>query len=130
MYVCSNVIIVYSTHTARFYHSFFLVAVGTPSHIDYEDVKADLQEVAGVKQAHSLHIWSLTTTRTALSAHLAMETGVNAQEVLNKASKMLKDKHNIVHTTLQVEDHHDLMDDCGTCQQTKPNSKSKLCWIC
>ncbi|XP_064396807.1 probable proton-coupled zinc antiporter SLC30A4 [Halichondria panicea] len=102
---------------------------GTPSHIDYEDVKADLQEIAGVKQAHSLHIWSLTTTRTALAAHLAMETGVNAQEVLDKASKMLKDKHNIVHTTLQVEDHHNLMDDCGTCQQqTKP--KSKLCWIC
>ena len=45
---------------------------GTPKHLDYETVKADLNSVEGVKQAHSLHIWSLTLNRTALSAHLAL----------------------------------------------------------
>ena len=95
---------------------------GTPTHVDYEDVKADLQKIPGVKHAHSLHIWSLTTTRTALAAHLAVEPGANIQDVLNQASKMLKDKHNIVHNTLQVEEYHDLMDDCGTCQETNKRS--------
>ena len=95
--------------------------------MDYEDVKADLQEIPGVKHAHSLHIWSLTTTRTALSAHLAVEHGTNSQDVLDKASKILKEKHNIVHSTLQVEEYRNLMDDCGTCQERKRRS---FCWPC
>ena len=44
----------------------------TPRHVNYEEVKRDLGKVAGVKHAHSLHIWSLTLTRTALAAHLAL----------------------------------------------------------
>ena len=40
--------------------------------MNYEEVKRDLGKVAGVKHAHSLHIWSLTLTRTALAAHLAL----------------------------------------------------------
>ena len=47
-------------------------STGTPKHIDYEEVKADLNAVPGVKQAHSLHIWSLTLNRTALAAHLVL----------------------------------------------------------
>ena len=101
---------------------------GTPKHINYEDVKADLEEIPGVKQAHSLHIWSLTTTRTALAAHLAIELETNGQQVLEKASKMLKENHNIIHSTLQVEEYHELMNDCGTCQEVK---KKSMCWpIC
>ena len=47
-------------------------STGTPKHIDYEEVKADLCAVEGVRQAHSLHIWSLTLNRTALAAHLVL----------------------------------------------------------
>ena len=40
----------------------------------------------------------------------------NNQDVLNAASKILKERHNITHTTIQVEDYHDLTvgvgDDC------------------
>ena len=53
-------------------HHFDPLLAGTPKHLDYEAVKADLNSVEGVKQAHSLHIWSLTLNRTALSAHLAL----------------------------------------------------------
>ncbi len=49
-------------------------STGTPKHIDYEDVRDALQELEGVKHAHSLHIWSLTLNKTALSAHLALGT--------------------------------------------------------
>ncbi len=50
------------------------VFTGTPKHIDYEGVREALQELEGVKHAHSLHIWSLTLNKTALSAHLALGT--------------------------------------------------------
>ena len=52
--------------------SIFVSIKGTPKHLDYEEVKGDLTSVQGVKQAHSLHIWSLTLNRTALSAHLVL----------------------------------------------------------
>ena len=48
------------------------MSTGTPKHLDYEEVKGDLCSVEGVMQAHSLHIWSLTLNRTALSAHLVL----------------------------------------------------------
>ena len=47
-------------------------AAGTPKHINYEELKQDLVAISGVKQAHSLHVWSLTMNRTAASAHLAI----------------------------------------------------------
>ena len=56
------------THTHTHTHSL----EATPRHVNYEEVKRDLGKVAGVKHAHSLHIWSLTLTRTALAAHLAL----------------------------------------------------------
>ena len=46
--------------------------VGTPKHIDYKELKENLVKVEGIKAAHSLHVWSLTLNRTALSAHLVL----------------------------------------------------------
>ena len=43
----------------------------TPYHIQYDSVLQDLQCIPGVKHIHSLHIWSLTTSTVAISAHLA-----------------------------------------------------------
>ena len=48
---------------------------GTPNHINFEEVKEDLEEIDGVKQAHSLHIWSLTLDKVALAAHLVLGKG-------------------------------------------------------
>ena len=48
---------------------------GTPNHINFEAVKEDLEEIDGVKQAHSLHIWSLTLNKIALAAHLVLGEG-------------------------------------------------------
>ena len=51
--------------------SLFRIA-GTPKHINYKELKEDLEDVRGVKKAHSLHIWSLTVNKTALAAHLVI----------------------------------------------------------
>ena len=47
-------------------------SAGAPRHIDYESVKQDLRKVPGVKHVHSVHIWSLTMSKTAIAAHLAL----------------------------------------------------------
>ena len=49
-----------------------LTPLATPRHIDYEGVLEDLSAIDGVKHAHSLHIWSLTTNKITLSAHLVL----------------------------------------------------------
>ena len=53
----------------------------TPSGISHNIVKNTFQNVEGIKQVHNLRIWSLTTDKTALAAHLVIDTGSNAQKV-------------------------------------------------
>ena len=45
---------------------------GTPPDVSYSEVKKDLESIQGVRQAHSLHLWSLTTQKAALAVHLAV----------------------------------------------------------
>ena len=45
---------------------------GVPSNINYTRVIDDLLQLPGVRNAHSLHIWSLSLQKTALSVHLAI----------------------------------------------------------
>lgn len=101
---------------------------GTPRHIDHEEVRNELDEIPGVKCAHSLHIWSLTLNKIALAAHLAVEPGANNQEVLNRASQMLKERYSIHQTTLQVEEYQEAMDGCRTCQNVSSGKRFSLCW--
>ena len=46
--------------------------VASPRGINYREVLQELQKVTGVKMAHSLHMWSLTMDKAALSVHLAV----------------------------------------------------------
>ncbi|KAL5509429.1 hypothetical protein EMCRGX_G004802 [Ephydatia muelleri] len=87
----------------------------TPRHIDYEGVLKDLSGIDGVQHAHSLHIWSLTTNKITLSAHLVLDEDALGQEVLNLASSMLRKKYGIDQSALQVEEYQPTMDDCRTC---------------
>ncbi len=71
-----------------------------PSHVDPTEVKNNLQAIKGVIEAHDLHIWTVSSGRLALSVHLISE---NTESVLMIANDLLKQKHGIIHTTIQVE---------------------------
>jgi cobalt-zinc-cadmium efflux system protein len=73
----------------------------TPTGIDSEAVMQDLQKVGGVREAHDLHIWSVSSGRLALSVHLIAEK--DTPGVLDSAMRMLEEKYKIIHTTIQVE---------------------------
>jgi len=109
-----SVLVLASTFTvARDVFSVLMEA--TPKDIDYNLLKADLESVAGVKTAHSLHVWCLTLDKYALAVHLGVRSS-RKQTVLNQASSMLQQKYGIHHTTIQVEDFEaDLMDSCSRC---------------
>jgi cobalt-zinc-cadmium efflux system protein len=75
----------------------------TPSHLKTEEVRQFLLSMKGVVNVHDLHIWSLSTTEVALSAHLFMPKGHPGGNFLNIVCAELRDHFDIGHATLQIE---------------------------
>lgn len=73
-----------------------------PRRIDPAAVQAFLAELPGVTRVHDLHIWGMSTTDTALTAHLVMPGG-GSDEFLVQAAAGLRTRFRIAHATLQVE---------------------------
>jgi cobalt-zinc-cadmium efflux system protein len=74
-----------------------------PASIDPQAVRSYLSSYAGVAAVHDLHIWSLSTTESALTAHLVFPGGHPGDEFLLKAATELRQRFGIGHTTLQIE---------------------------
>lgn len=76
---------------------------GVPAGIDFAKVKADLAALAGVHDVHDLHIWGMSTTEVALTAHLVMPAGHPGDVFLREICEHLRHDHGIGHVTLQIE---------------------------
>ena len=78
-----------------------------PEGIDLEKVKAYLAALPHVTAVHDLHVWPMSTTETALTAHLVRDVDRCDSSLLEKCCKDLHDKFEIQHATIQfeTEDH-------------------------
>ncbi|MBN8612001.1 MAG: cation transporter [Deltaproteobacteria bacterium] len=76
---------------------------GVPSHIDLEAVRAHLAALPGVREVHDLHVWAMSTTDIALTAHLVVEWPDREPEFLGKLEAELEKKFGIGHSTVQLE---------------------------
>jgi cobalt-zinc-cadmium efflux system protein len=83
--------------------SFHLAIDGVPEHIDERAIRQYLCEHSQVAAIHDLHIWSMSTVETALTAHLVMPDGHPGDEFLVRVSQDLRDRFRIQHVTLQIE---------------------------
>ncbi|KTD13047.1 cation diffusion facilitator family transporter [Legionella jamestowniensis] len=86
-----------------FTDSFHLIIDAVPRGISWMDVRDSLQAEPGVKEVHDLHIWALSTKENAMSVHLYMPDAPLSDEARQVLVKMLHDKHQIHHATIQVE---------------------------
>jgi cobalt-zinc-cadmium efflux system protein len=85
-----------------------------PANIDHGQVAVYLRGQPGVAEVHDLHIWSISTTETALTAHLFMPGGHPGNAFLAGLTRDLEETFRIDHVTIQIE--VDQEDDCGqTC---------------
>jgi cobalt-zinc-cadmium efflux system protein len=74
-----------------------------PSDIDPADVRSYLANLPGVIDVHDLHIWSMSTTETALTCHLVMPNGYPGGEFLTRTDAELRYRFHIHHPTIQIE---------------------------
>lgn len=83
--------------------SFNLALHAVPEGIDPESVEAYLGSLPGVTAVHDVHIWAMSTTETALTAHLVKQDPRDDDAIIAEASRVLHDRFRIQHTTLQWE---------------------------
>ena len=74
-----------------------------PRGIDVDAVRCWLADLPGVEEVHDLHIWAMSTTETALTAHLLRPVSINGDAFLHTACQGLQDRFGIGHSTIQVE---------------------------
>lgn len=76
---------------------------GVPPRISLSTVGTAMAGVEGVTSVHDLHIWSLDSRETALSAHIVLMRGEDWPEVLPRLQTLLREHFGIGHATLQPE---------------------------
>jgi len=86
--------------------SMWMSLAGVPSGIDAGQVEAALALIEGVDAVHDLHIWPLSTTETALTAHIVTAQADYPDALLESARRLLHERFRIEHCTIQVERHH------------------------
>jgi len=85
--------------------SVWMSLAGVPEGINLDQVEAALGELDGVEAVHDLHVWPLSTSETALTAHIVTARADYPDALLANARDVLR-RFRIEHCTIQVERHH------------------------
>jgi cobalt-zinc-cadmium efflux system protein len=78
---------------------------GTPRDLSLSQIQEAIEAIPGVSGSHDLHVWSLCSDYRAMSVHVVVEPQAtdDTGTLLRQIETVLRDRFNIVHTTLQVE---------------------------
>ncbi|QBA21992.1 cation transporter [Chryseobacterium indologenes] len=77
---------------------------GTPKDVDIHALRQSLEKSPGVKGIHDLHVWSLTSSVNAMSAHVVKENGYSQNQLLKTLTDTTVADFKISHTTFQIEE--------------------------
>lgn len=80
-----------------------LLMEATPGEIDLNEVIEALDGMEGVRDAHHVHAWTLTSGRNVFSGHLRAREDVDTHALLERAYAMLKSEFGFFFVTLQIE---------------------------
>lgn len=76
---------------------------GTPAHINLAAVEEAIMETEGVSDVHDLHVWTITSGREALSAHVIHAYSISQPDLLKELRAKLLDRFGVDHLTIQME---------------------------
>ncbi|MGH2614200.1 MAG: cation diffusion facilitator family transporter [Thermomicrobiales bacterium] len=97
-----------------------------PRGIVVADVRRAMDAVPGVEGVHDLHVWTVTSGLTALSAHVETDLHDVAdwEECMTKLARVLREEFGIAHVTLQPEPPHAARDDWDRCSIDAPEGRT------
>lgn len=75
---------------------------GVPSNVDMAKIKKYFLGIKEIRSFHDLHVWAIGTSETAMTVHLVIPGGAS-DELISNIRHDLGCEHNIMHTTIQVE---------------------------
>src|SRR5258705_9691916 len=76
---------------------------GVPHGVSVDAIGLEMARVEGVLSVHDLHVWTLSGSRTALSAHVVVGSIREWDRILGALQRCVHDKYGIDHVTLQPE---------------------------
>jgi cobalt-zinc-cadmium efflux system protein len=76
---------------------------GAPAHLDVRQIEDAMAAAPAVRRVHDLHVWTLTSGREAMSAHVVVEAGAPTDKILEELHVILHARFGIDHTTIQIE---------------------------
>jgi len=76
----------------------------TPSRVDMERLESRLLSLPGVEEICDLHVWTISSGKEALSAHLEVQASVDSSTLLKEINAILSKEFGILHTTIQLEE--------------------------
>ena len=76
---------------------------GTPAHLELGEIEEAITGVSGVRRVHDLHVWTLTSGREAMSAHVVVDDVRQSDRLLEALHALLHSRFGIDHTTIQLE---------------------------
>ena len=80
-----------------------ILSQAVPKDVDLEKVKGSLEAIQGVKDVHHIHAWSITPSVNIFSTHIHTDDLSKTDDILQMATKMLKEKFGFYFSTIQVE---------------------------
>lgn len=87
--------------------------LAAPARIDLAEVKRHLASFEGVTAVHDLHVWPMSTTEVALTAHLVMPGRPAQGSFLREVAASLEGRFGVGHATIQVESGEEPCQPCG-----------------
>ncbi len=86
-------------------HSLRLSMDGVPHGIDFNHIQQTIKQQKGIKDIHHVHIWAISTTQNALTAHLILEDNLTDEQIadLKKHIRHGLEHENIQHATFETE---------------------------
>jgi len=74
-----------------------------PENVNVPGIREWFLQQAGVESLHDLHVWPLSTNKTALTAHLVIADGIDADALLKELAEEIEEHFAITHITIQLE---------------------------
>jgi cobalt-zinc-cadmium efflux system protein len=97
-------ILILSTAWSLMRDAVHVLLEGVPRNLDRDRIAREIQgAVAGVREIHHMHVWSLDGSRNMATLHACLEEGTEAPAAIRAIKKELASKHGIDHATVEPE---------------------------